>query len=288
MRALNPAPASRRGQRARVALAGPSGAGKTYTALLLARALVGPEGRIVVIDTERGSAGLYCDLTAYDTVDWLPPFDPREVGDAVPELARDYDAVIPDSLSAFWNGEGGTQDIVDGNSPRGNTYAGWKVGTPAQRRLVDGLLAAEAHVVATMRSKQDYVLENRGGKQVPVKVGMAPVQRDGIEYEFDVVADLDLSHRLTVTKSRCDQLAGEYAPDQVAVMGETLAAWLAEGKGKARDLASRFDALAARSRDHADHEAIRDWVKGWGGIAAATPDLLDEWDARLAAGDGTP
>lgn len=222
--------AVRRGNRARVALAAPAGGGKTFTALTLAVELA-KGGDILVIDTERGSASLYADEFEFKTIRFEPPYDPRELAAVLAQVGPSFAVIVIDSLSHFWMGAGGTLDIVDAGAARarGNTYAGWKDGTPAQTQMVDAMLNSPAHVIATMRSKTEYVLEQKNGKSVPVKVGMAPVQRDGIEYEFTVTADLDIDHHLMVGKTRCRPLSGKtYAAGNAAEMGRVLAAWLDE------------------------------------------------------------
>lgn len=203
--------ATRRQLKARVAFDGPSGSGKTWTSLEWATVLA-DGGRILVVDTEHGSASLYSDVFAFEVITWAPPYDPGELADTIRDAATDgYHVVVIDSLSHFWEGEGGTLDIVDAaaQKAKGNTWAGWKTGTPALRHLIDVILASPMHVLATMRSKTEWVLEKdpRTGKEKPVRVGMAPVMRAGAEYEFTLVADLDLDHRLMVTKSRCSALA---------------------------------------------------------------------------------
>jgi hypothetical protein len=227
-----PRRAVRKGQKARVALAGPSGAGKTWTAL--ETALVLADGLpVLVCDTERSSASLYADEFEFDTIEWDAPFDPRELAYVLGEQSGNYGCVVVDSLSHFWEGEGGTRDIVDAAAARskGNSFAGWKEGTPAQNDMVNAILTAQSHVVATMRSKTEYVLEDRGGKQVPRKVGMAPVQRGGIEYEFTITAELDYEHTLLVDKSRCSMLAGRmFKVGHTVEFAETLHAWLASAE----------------------------------------------------------
>ncbi|HEX9992485.1 MAG TPA: AAA family ATPase [Acidimicrobiales bacterium] len=281
VRQLTPRPAVRKGQRARVALAGPAGAGKTWTALEVAKVL---GGRVVQIDTERGSGSLYSDRFDYETVDWLPPYDPRELGQAVVELGGSYDVVLVDSLSHFWMGEGGTLDVVDAAAARsrGNSYAGWKEGTPAQNDMVAGLLASDAHVIVTMRSKVEYILETDAkGKQVPRRIGMAPVQRDGIEYEFTVTADLDHEHTLVVAKTRCDLIEGKaYKRGHTAEMAETLAAWL----GSAEPLVDRMtvEALVARMNGIPDPDT-RKRVKEMFVACFGSPSSLTEKMAVEAA-----
>lgn len=192
----------------RMALAGPSGAGKTLTALSLASAL---GTRLALIDTERGGARHYADRVDFDTLA-LTSFHPQEYIDALEAAAAEgYEVVIVDSLSHAWFGKDGALELVDQAAKRSkstNTFAAWREVTPLHNKLVDALLASPCHVIVTLRSKMEYVLEaDRNGKHVPRKVGLAPVQRDGLEYEFDVVAEMDQQHTLVVTKSRLYTLA---------------------------------------------------------------------------------
>lgn len=221
--------AVRRGNKARVALAAPAGGGKTYTALVLAQELA-QGGDVLVIDTERGSASLYADEFEFQTLKWEPPYNPSELGQVVSDVAPQFDAVVIDSLSHFWMGEGGTLDVVDAAAERarGNKFAGWKAGTPAQNDMVDAMLRAPAHVIVTMRSKMEYVQDkDEKGRTTIRRVGMAPVQRDGIEYEFTVTADLDMEHRLMVAKTRCSLLADKvFRPGHALEMGKVLSMWL--------------------------------------------------------------
>lgn len=256
------ADATRAGQYARIALDGPSGSGKTWTGLQWAQALDTGKGTLG-IDTERGEMGLYAHLfpqldgQPWKHLRWTPPFDPRELRDELMDRAPSYDTILIDSGSHFWIGEGGTLEIVDNAARRefgGNRFAGWQEGTPAQRDLVDALTSVPCHIIWTMRSKMAYVLDENNR---PQKVGMAPIQRDGMEYEFTVIAEADLSHRLTITKTRCDLLDGRTYPKGHSLeMIETLREWLKD----AEPLASP-----------AQIEHLRALT-----AAMATPDLRDE------------
>ncbi len=222
--------------KARIAFAAPTGAGKTYTSLEMAGEF---GGRTVLIDTEHGSGALYADQFDYDYFRFDPPYDPSRLVEVL-RAAEDegYTTMIVDSLSHFWEGEGGTLDIADaaGQRANGNSFAGWKVATPALRHLVDTMLALDAHLIVTMRSKMEYVLqeqESRSGRTVvvPTKVGMAPVMRNGIEYEFTLVGDLDLEHRITISKSRCAALADQVIqPGRAREMARTFLSWLESGE----------------------------------------------------------
>ena len=217
--------------RARVALEGPTGAGKTWNALVWATVL---GQRIAVVDTERASASLYAPHFEFDVVDFQPPYTPSRLIELIKAAgAEGYDVLVIDSLSHFWEGEGGILDMVDAAAARarGNSYVAWKEGTPALRHLIDTMLGSPMHVIATMRSKMDYLIEERNGRQTPVKVGMAPVMRNGVEYEFTLVGDLNLEHRLTISKSRCDIVADmSVTKDRIREVAETFAAWLQDGE----------------------------------------------------------
>lgn len=213
----------------RMAITGPSGSGKTYTALTLASALAG-DGKVAVIDTEHASAAKYADLFGFDTAPADPPYHPdglvRLINAAV---AGGYAVLIVDSISHYWSGAGGVLDLKEDAERRmrnPNSYTAWKDVTPIHQRMVDALVRAPIHVIVTMRAKTDYILVDRNGKQTPQKVGMAPVQRDGFEYEFDVLMDMDIENVGRIQKTRCPALTGAAFVKPGAELAGTLAAWL--------------------------------------------------------------
>jgi len=227
-------PAIRHEAKARVAMIGPTGAGKTWTALQFARTLAGPTGTIGVIDTENASSSLYADAYVFQTAPWYPPYDAAKLAASIHDAAKQFDVLVIDSLTHFWQGDGGVLDIVEqeGARNRGNKFAGWAKGTPLWRSLLDSLIFAPCHVIVTMRSKMDYVqTTDANGRAKVEKMGMAPVARNDVEYEFTIVAELDQSHRLTVTKSRCSALADQVAaPHQSNKIAETLSEWLSSAE----------------------------------------------------------
>jgi hypothetical protein len=239
--------------KARVALCGPTGSGKTWTGLQWATVLA-DGGRICVIDTENSSASYYADRYQFDVYDFQPPYDPTRLVEVIKAAETEgYAVVLIDSLSHFWEGEGGTLDIADNAGQRngGNSFAGWKVATPALRHLIDSIRGSRAHVIATMRSKMEYVLEvGKNGKTTPRRIGMAPVMRAGVEYEFTAVGDMDLEHRLMVTKSRCEAIADMVAqPGRAGEIAEAFKTWLESGEALAdrasvENLVAAFDVIA--------------------------------------------
>ncbi|MFD7867984.1 AAA family ATPase [Streptomyces sp. NPDC059783] len=222
--------ATKEQSKARVALDGPSGSGKTYTALTIASAL---GARVALIDTERGSARKYANEFAFDVLE-LAYFSPDDLVEALAAAgAAGYDVVIVDSLSHFWSGSGGMLEQVDHAAKKGfggNSFGGWKEARPMERRMVDALVSYPGHVIVTMRAKTDYVLEtNDRGKQVPRKVGMKPEQREGLEYEFDIVGSMDWENTLIVTKSRARELTGAVVRQPGIEFGQQIRAWLEDG-----------------------------------------------------------
>jgi hypothetical protein len=219
--------ATKKKAKARVALIGPPGSGKTYTALTIAKHL---GGRVAVIDTERGSASKYAgrqDGFAFDVCE-PPTFEPKAYVAALRGAAADgYDVVIIDSLSHAWEGEGGILDQVD---KRGGRFEAWKEMSPQTRQLIDAILIYPGHVIATMRVKTEWVVEkNDRGKSEPRNVGLAPKFKEGLEYEFDVVGMLDDNNVLRVTKSRCSALSSASIAKPGKPFADALLAWLDDG-----------------------------------------------------------
>lgn len=226
--------AQRRKARLRLGIAAPSGAGKTYGALQLA---FGLGGKVGMIDTEHGSGDLYAHLGDYDIIPLEAPYTVAKYREALAAFEQaKYDTVIIDSLSHAWAGEGGLLDkhgkLVDGGKAR-DSFGAWRQITPEHNALVESLLASPCHIIATMRSKTEYVLEavERNGRtiQMPRKVGMAPVMRDGVEYEFTVMLDISDTHSATATKDRTGILDGQVLKLDKSV-GQKLKAWLEQGE----------------------------------------------------------
>lgn len=202
--------AERKKAKLRLGIAAPSGAGKTYSALLMA---FGLGGKIGLIDTEHGSGDLYAHLGEYDVIGIEAPYTVAKYTQAIKAFEdAGYATIIIDSLSHAWAGDGGLLDKQGKMADRGtNSFAAWRTITPEHNNLVDAMLRSPAHIIATMRAKQEYVLEtNDKGKQQPKKVGMAPVQREGMEYEFTVMLDVDMQHIASASKDRTGLFDGQF------------------------------------------------------------------------------
>lgn len=222
-------PATREKTKARVLLAGPSGSGKTRAALEIARGL---GDRIAVIDTENRSASLYVGLNglAFDVCELQPPYTYEKYLQAMRACfeSKAYDVLVIDSMTHVWSGEGGALETVDKKANGGNAFTAWKDVTPAHNRLLTALSASPIHLLCTVRTKTAYVMEekeNRAGRlvQTPRKVGLAPIFREGLEYEFSVQLDINLDHEVSVGKTRITELDGaKFAPGELARIGATM------------------------------------------------------------------
>lgn len=242
--------AQRKKAKLRLALCGPSGSGKTYSALLIAQGLA-PNGRIALIDTERGSGELYSDLVDYDVDQLSSPFTPKRYIELIQEAEQaGYEVLIIDSLTHAWSGEGGILDMHDKAalaSRSGNSFTAWREVTPQHNALVEKVLSANLHVITTMRTKTAYdMVDDGNGKKRPIKIGLAPVQRDGMEYEFTIVMDLSIDgHVATATKDRTRLLDGQHFIP-TAETGAMIKEWLEKGKDPTEESRKLLADLKAR------------------------------------------
>lgn len=295
--------ATRTTKKLRAALLGPAGAGKTRTALEIARGL---GERIALIDTEHGSASMYAHLVPFDCLE-LTHYAPDRYIEAIGQAEEaGYDVLVIDSLSHAWSGKGGILEFVDRTKRNGNSFNAWGDATPMHNKLVERLLSCKMHLLVTMRTKMEFVQEKDqgSGKTIVRKVGMQPVQRDGMEYEFDLICDIDQSHTLTVGKTRIDLLDGEMIERAGADFGRRIRAWL-EGGAPAPSVApvapltpatlSELQALALAELDRlrigdgmtgADLKAARNAaVKR---IAGKLPRTAEDWSSVVEALEAEP
>lgn len=228
-------PAKRSKAKLRLAITGPAGSGKTASALLIARGLTDSWEKIGMVDTEAGSGELYvgskmgdAKIGAYNVLPLEAPYTPQRYIEAI-KLAEEagLDVLIIDSLSHAWEGEGGVlemHDLATMASKSQNSYFAWRDVTPQHKALIEKILTSKIHVIATMRTKTEYVL---GEKNMPHKVGLAPIQRAGTDYEFGVVFELSQQHVAIATKDRTNLFDGlKFKP--TIETGEMLLKWLEE------------------------------------------------------------
>ena len=221
--------AEKKGLKARIAIAGPSGSGKTYTALTLASylALKEQKGQPACIDTERGSASKYSDKFSFLVCE-LEEFQPKHYIQAINgAIDAGVSALVIDSLSHEWREVLKMVEQETLRSPSKNSYYAWGKVTPIHNELIDAILKFPGHIIVTMRSKTEYITEtNDKGKSVPKKVGLAPVQRDDVEFEFDVVIDMTPDNQGIVGKTRCSALSQKIFNNPGKDLGDILWKWL--------------------------------------------------------------
>lgn len=262
--------ATKKQAKLRLALVGPAGSGKTKSSLKIAQGL--NAGRIGLIDSERGSASKYSDEFDFDQL-CLDSFSPENYIEAIKAAEQaGFGVLIIDSLSHAWSGKDGALEQVDLATMRSrskNQFTdGWRAVTPMHNRLVDAMLSCNMHLIATMRTKTEYVIEKDDrGRTVPRKVGLQPVQRSGLEYEFDVVADLDQDNNCIIDKTRCSDLKGKVFNCPGNDMAQILADWLGSGAPAApREPQQVMRETVARSAV-SELEAAMVWTDNAGKVA---------------------
>lgn len=276
--------AERKQAKLRLALCGVSGSGKTLGALKIAK---GMGGRTVVIDTENHSADLYAHISEYDVLELEAPFSPKRYCEAIAMCEKSgYSNIIIDSLSHGWAGSGGVLEMVDNitkSSNSKNSYFAWSEGSQQQNKLLESILQSKCHIIVTLRSKTHYEIVDQGGKKVPVKMGLAPVQRSELDYEFTVVLDLEKqSHFYTASKDRTGIFDNKH--DELSEKtGIELLSWLSQGIDEEiikSELLTRYELFqnmselqAAYSRDIKSNPQLESFIKK---LATDTKSRLSE------------
>jgi hypothetical protein len=226
---MNISKASRKKAKMRLTISGPSGSGKTYSALLLAYGLTGNLSKVCVIDTENSSAELYAHLGDYNTIQLAAPFVPEKFIDAIKLCEQaGIETIIIDSASHEWDGLGGILDIHA--SIPGNSFTAWSKVTPRHNAFIQTMLQSSCHIITTVRSKTEYVLSDKNGKQVPEKVGMKGIQKDGFEYDATLAFELNINHTAQVSKDRTGLFSGKHDFVLAPEVGRKIKQWCEEGE----------------------------------------------------------
>lgn len=224
---------SRKKAKIKLGLAGPSGSGKTYTALKIAYGMCGDWNKIAIIDSENGSADLYSNMGPYNVLSISAPFHPDKYIEAIKTCeAVDIDVIIIDSITHEWSGKGGCLDLHEAaiqKQRQANSFTAWAEITPLHQSFVDTILQCTKHIITTVRSKTEYVMTEKNGKQVPTKMGMAAVTRDGFEYELTLSLDLGIDHKAFVSKDRTELFAGKPSFIPSEKTGEKIVEWCESG-----------------------------------------------------------
>lgn len=195
---------SKKRAKVKMALQGCAGSGKTFSALLIAYGITKDWRKVAVIDSENGSADLYAGLGSYNVLP-ITDFSPENYMQAIDVCEKaGMEVIIIDSISQSW------EFLLDYHANlMGNSFTNWGKVTPRQNAMIQRILRSRSHIICTMRSKQDYVLNEKNGKMVPEKVGLKAVMRDGIDYEFTIVLDIDHKHHTVASKDRTGLFMGK-------------------------------------------------------------------------------
>lgn len=259
--------ASKVKSKAKIGIAGPAGAGKTFSALSIGTHF----GRVAVIDTENQTSALYSPPFNFDIVPFDAPYSPSRYVEAITYAeSLPVDLIVVDSLTHAWAGVGGALEMVDDASRRysGNRYAAWRDVTPAHNRLVDKLVRCSKHLIVTVRSRQAYEMDRDAtGRTYVRKLGMAPIQREGLDFEFDIAGDIDMDHNWVISKTRCTLLDGKTFHNPGRDVAMTILQWLNEG----------VDPLEFAENEFLSKYKLSNWSEAESITGLSKPTTLEEW-----------
>jgi hypothetical protein len=271
--------ATRKKSKLRLNLSGPAGSGKTYSALLMAKGLIGDWPKIAVIDTENGSASLYSHLGNFQTLDLQPPYSPERYIEAIDTCVKaGIECIIMDSSSHEWSGPGGCIEINEHLAQtkfKGNTWSAWSQTTPRHDAFVQKVLQCNAHVITCTRSKMETVMTD--DKKVK-KLGMKDIQREGWEYELTVSLNIDRdTHTAIASKDRTELFEGKDPFIITEATGQIIAKWCNEGIDVAAERAKELKAAITKIGKAKD-------VAGLTAVKAALPDYIVHDASFITAG----
>lgn len=223
--------AQRKQSKLRIGLSSPSGAGKTYSSLLLAKGLVGSWDKVCLIDSENGRGDLYSDLGEYAIITLKPPFTPESYIEAIKYAeSKGYEVIIIDSTTHEWEGEGGCLQLNEKlamSKFKGNTWSAWSETTPRHQKFLDAITSSSSHIITTVRNKVETVMTE--DKRIK-KVGTKEVQREGFEYELTLNFNIDRdSHQVVASKDNTRLFEGKDPFIITEKTGEELKKWVESG-----------------------------------------------------------
>ncbi|MBA2707189.1 MAG: AAA family ATPase [Gemmatimonadaceae bacterium] len=284
--------ATRKQIKIKIGVTGPTGSGKTFGSLRLAKGLAAG-GKIAFIDTENESASLYSGSVNdhegrahafdFDVINIAPPFTHDKFINAIEAAVKEqYQVVVIDSGSHFWEGILDRKSKLDAQG--GNSFSNWAKVTDDYKDILAAVLQSPIHVICCLRSKMDYILEEveRNGRKtsVPKKVGLAPVMRDGVEYEFTTVFDVALDHNAACSKDRTSLFTGKIA-QLTEDTGAAILSWLSTGAPVNRPSTRAAPLITADAKGRAI--AAKDRLKNLDAAAAGVArDLWTKFDGKWA------
>jgi AAA domain len=247
--------ANRKNVKIKMGLQGSSGCGKSQAALLIAFGITNDWSTIAVIDSENHSSELYSHFGNFNMIDLVPPFSPERYIEAIKLCEQsDIEVIIIDSISLEWD------YIIESHGQlAGNSYTNWSKFTPRHQAFINAILQSNCHVICTIRSKQDYVLNERNGKFVPEKVGMKPIQRDGVDYELTLVFEIDIKHNALATKDRTGLFSGKPEFKITSETGKQIIDWCNTGLANVAIFADTRPTIESDLDKITSMEALKDF-----------------------------
>ncbi|MFL5789055.1 MAG: AAA family ATPase [Flavisolibacter sp.] len=226
---MNLRKATRKKAKMRLGLSAVSGAGKTYSALMIAKGICGEWSKIAIIDSENNSADLYAHLGEFNVLPIAAPFTPEKYIEAIHTCEKaGMEVIIVDSITHEWDGKGGCLEIVES---LGGKYQDWAKVTPRHQAFVDAILQSPSHMITTVRRKQDYeMIKDNNGKVKVEKSGLREITREGFEYELTINLEMDTRHHATASKDRTNLFMGKPAFVPNIKTGEIIAEWCEAGE----------------------------------------------------------
>lgn len=235
-------PATRQGVKPLIGLYAESGCGKTYSALLLARGIAGPNGKIGIVDTESGRGSLYADVLpgGYTTMQLAEPFSPMRYIEAI-KVAEDaaLDVLVIDSASHEWEGLGGVLDMAGERETKSGKPGlhNWKEPKMQHQKFMLRLLQSPLAIIVCIRAKFKSRQVKENGKTAIVKDDhVSPIQAEDFIFELMAHAEIMPDHTIRLSKCSHPDLRTCFPEDfkePIAIKhGEAIATWAAH-PGKA-------------------------------------------------------
>ncbi|MDE3023813.1 MAG: AAA family ATPase [Pseudomonadota bacterium] len=223
--------ATRKKAKLRMGLSAVAGGGKTYSALLLAYGMTNDWNKIAVIDTENNSASLYSHLGGFNALELQAPYSPERYIEAIKACENEgMEVIIIDSITHEWDGKGGCLEIVE---KLGGRYQDWSKVTPRHQSFIDAILQSKAHVITTVRRKQDYEMSKGADNKIKVeKAGLKEITREGFEYELTLNINIDLNHLCTASKDRTGLFMDKPSFIITPETGRLIKDWCDEGEAE--------------------------------------------------------
>lgn len=236
--------ATRKQVKLRLNISAPSGAGKTYSALRMAKGLCGDWSKVAVIDTENGSASLYSDLGDFNTIDLIPPYTPEKYIGAINMCVQaGMEVIIIDSSTHEWACLLEENELLAQSKFRGNTWSAWSQTTPRHDKFINSVLHCSAHVITCTRSKMETVM---GDDKKVKKVGMKDVQREGWEYELTISLNIDRDTHLAIpSKDRTNLFEGKNPFLITEETGKLISDWCNSGVSEKQVAINEMEIVAS-------------------------------------------